>query len=296
LRKDLHEANRFSWNEATLAQNSHRGDQMLFFQQGGSTLYPEELELLGDIRGCSLAHLQCNVGQDSLSLAQMGAHVTGIDISDTAIAIAQNLVSATGIHVQFYRMDIYDWFEQAVDNAQQFDLVFCSYGIICWLSDLAKWARGIAAVLRPEGRFFIVDYHPMMQVFNKDQQRVFSYGTEGGEVRGMTWDNGVSDFVAQTGTGLIGPPSVEGVKDFQNPHQSHEFFWGLGQIVTALVNARLVLMTLREYPYANGYKRFYQMRQDGYRWYLPEDQPAMPMMYSIIAQKPKDTSLPLAIS
>ncbi|BAZ23858.1 putative methyltransferase [Kalymmatonema gypsitolerans NIES-4073] len=87
LRKDLHEENRLSWNEATKAHNSHKGDQAKFFRLGGSTLFPEEKELLGDIAGLSLVHLQCNAGQDTLSLVQLGAVATGVDISDEAIAL-----------------------------------------------------------------------------------------------------------------------------------------------------------------------------------------------------------------
>src|SRR3954469_18087017 len=96
LRKDMHEDNRRSWNAATDAHNSHKADQAAFFRDGGSTLYPEEIELLGDLHGKSLVHLQCNAGQDTLSLAGLGATVTGVDISDTAISFAQQLSTDTG--------------------------------------------------------------------------------------------------------------------------------------------------------------------------------------------------------
>ncbi len=75
MRSDLHEANRLSWNAATRAHNSHKADQAAFFRNGGSTLYPEELQLLGHLDGLRLLHLQCNAGQDSLSLARLGARV-----------------------------------------------------------------------------------------------------------------------------------------------------------------------------------------------------------------------------
>ena len=71
MRKDLHEENRLTWNEATVTHNSHKGDQVAFFRTGGSTLYPEERELLGDIQGLAIVHLQCNSGQDTLSLARL---------------------------------------------------------------------------------------------------------------------------------------------------------------------------------------------------------------------------------
>jgi 2-polyprenyl-3-methyl-5-hydroxy-6-metoxy-1,4-benzoquinol methylase len=96
LRKDLHNENRLAWNEATLAHNSHKNNQAAFFRQGGQTLFPEEQQLLGDVSGLSLVHLQCNAGQDTLSLAQLGAEVTGVDISDTAIAFARELSAASG--------------------------------------------------------------------------------------------------------------------------------------------------------------------------------------------------------
>lgn len=73
MQKHLHEENRLSWNAATEAHNSHKGDQAAFFRSGGNKLYPEERELLGNIEGLSVAHLLCNAGQDTLSLAQIGS-------------------------------------------------------------------------------------------------------------------------------------------------------------------------------------------------------------------------------
>src|SRR5215467_11974926 len=121
MRKELHEENRLTWNEATVAHNSHKGDQAAFFRQGGTTLHLEELELLGDLEGRSVVHLQCNSGQDTLSLARLGAHVTGVDISDTAINFARQLSHDSGIPAVFERMDIYDWLEQTKHSTQRFD-------------------------------------------------------------------------------------------------------------------------------------------------------------------------------
>src|SRR5581483_7586423 len=104
MRKELHEENRLSWNAATVAHNSHKGDQAAFFRKGGSTLRPEELELLGDVRGQAIVHLQCNSGQDTLSMARLGAVMTGVDISDTAIDFARQLSQDSGIPAQWQRM------------------------------------------------------------------------------------------------------------------------------------------------------------------------------------------------
>src|SRR5690242_3739635 len=106
MRKEFHEDNRLAWNEATIAHNSHKGDQAAFFCNGGTTLRPEEVHLLGNIQGLSLVHLQCNAGQDTLSLARLGATVTGVDISDTAIDFARQLAHDSGIAATFLRADV----------------------------------------------------------------------------------------------------------------------------------------------------------------------------------------------
>ena len=132
------EQNRHSWNRATAAHNAHKADQAGFLRDGGTTLFAEELELLGDLRGVELAHLQCNSGQDSLSLASRGARVTGIDISDEAIDFASTLSRDSGIPASFVRSELVQWLETSL---RTYDLAFSSYGTICWMSDLRRWAE-----------------------------------------------------------------------------------------------------------------------------------------------------------
>ena len=129
MRRESHEQNRRSWNLVIPAHDSHKHDQAGFLRAGGSTLFPDELGLLGvtgvggpgarvladmspetgPLAGLDLVHLQCNVGQDSLSLARLGARVTGVDISDEAIARATQLAADAGIAASFVRADVYDW-------------------------------------------------------------------------------------------------------------------------------------------------------------------------------------------
>src|SRR5688500_7390031 len=129
-RKELHEDNRLAWNAATLAHNSHKADQATFLREGGSTLFDTELELLGDIAGKSLVHLQCNAGQDSPSLARRGATVTGVDISAEAITCARQLSADSGIPATFVRADVYDWLAAAAQQMARYDPIFSSYGAI----------------------------------------------------------------------------------------------------------------------------------------------------------------------
>ncbi|BEP68690.1 MULTISPECIES: class I SAM-dependent methyltransferase [unclassified Variovorax] len=282
MKKDLHEANRQSWNAATVAHNSHKGDQAAFFRAGGSTLFPEESALLGDVEGLSVLHLQCNAGQDSLSIARRGARVTGVDISDEAIDFATRLSAESGIAARFERADVYDYFETAAARGERHDLVFCSYGTLCWLSDLGAWARGVAQLLKPGGRFVIVEFHPFALVFDPQWKFHYDYFNDA-----PVPEEGVGDYVAESGDGLVADDRpMPGVQGFRNPHPSFEFTWGVGQVTTALAQAGLAIERFEEYPYTNGWKPFEGMRElGGRRMAPPEGMPRIPLMYALAARR-----------
>lgn len=282
----LREQNRRSWNEATLAHQRHREHEAAFLRAGGSTLFPEEVELLGDVRGCDLVHLQCNAGRDTLSLASLGARVTGVDISDTAIAVAQSLAIETGIPAHFVRMDVYDWLVAAADDSEQYDIAFCSYGAVCWLNDLERWARGLATILRPGGRFVVVDFHPAAAMFDDEWRLSAPYG--GG--RQLTAAEGVGDYVGEAAGGLTPAGSSANGEDFENPHPCHLYQWGVGEVVTALAGAGLVITALHEYPFVNGERCFPSLRETpGRRLVPPDDVPSIPLMFGIAARAPETT-------
>ena len=305
--KQLHEANRQSWNAATAAHNSHKVDQAGFLRRGGSTLFPEEIEILGDIAGRRLVHLQCNAGQDTLSLAQLGASVTGVDISDEAITFASKLSAESGIPGVFHRADVYDWLEAARDRGERFDIVFCSYGAICWLSDLERWGAGISALLAPGGRFVTVDFHPVSMMFSERFELTYPYFGEG---KPLKWEEGVTDYLAVSGPALAPSGFQEGVRDFKNPHPNYEFQWHMGAILTALLKSGLRIEQFHEYPYSNGVKLFDNMRVEtsksqkvetlkarptegsksgcaGHvRMFPPDNVPSVPLMFGLVAVKP----------
>src|ERR671920_2306678 len=129
-RRDLQEQNRLSWNAVVGAHDSHRGDLSRFFSEGGSTLFQEEITLLGELEGRSLVHLQCNSGGDSISLARLGAGATGVDLSDEAVSSARDLAEKTGTRATFERADVYDWLQTAARENRHFDIAFASYGVI----------------------------------------------------------------------------------------------------------------------------------------------------------------------
>lgn len=279
-RPDLHEANRRSWNAATAAHNAHKPGQAAFLRDGGCTLFPEELELLGDIAGRDLLHLLCNSGQDSLCLARRGARVTGVDISDEAVATARALSAATGLPADFVRADACEWLAQAPPRSC--DVAFASYGALCWISDLPLFARGVARVLRPGGRWVSVEFHPLVSLLDEDGHPLRALERDG---EALVWPQGVADYVGDA-QGALSPSGHAEAAPFRNPHAAFEFVHGLGAIVQAFVDAGLALRTLREWPHANGCRLFRDMRAlPGRRWEPGESLPRLPLMYGLVAQR-----------
>lgn len=284
IARDLHEANRRSWNAATRAHNSHKRDQAAFLRGGGSTLFPEELELVGELSGRSLLHLCCNAGQDTLSLARRGARTTGIDISDEAIAFAQKLAIESAIPAEFERADVYDWLPRAARDRRRFDRVFMTYGAICWLSDLDLLFRGIAGVLEHGGRVVSLEYHPAGMIFDDNLQLKYPYFRDAGPER---CEGGVPDYVALSGVAAAPSGWLDGEQNFKNPHVVWEFPHSVSELINAALGAGLQIESLREWPYANGFQPFKNMRElPGRRFALPEGLPELPLMLGLVASKP----------
>lgn len=275
-----HEQNRRSWNAVTPAHNSHKHDQAGFLRDGGSTLFPEELELLGNIDGLRLLHLQCNCGQDSLSLAALGAEVVGVDISDSAIEFADTLSRESKIDARFERADVLDWLDAAAVREERFDRVFTSYGTIGWLADLPRWARGVASVLAPGGRLVLLEFHPLCWSFDREGRLIESYFIDGPiDERG-----GVNDYVGKSAAGLAPMGKAPGIQAFENPEPAKAFQYTVAQTLQVLANAGLFIEQVREYPYANGCLLFEGMESlPGRRYGMPPGVPAMPLMLGVVA-------------
>ncbi len=270
----MHEQNRKSWNAAAAAHNSHKRDQGGFLAEGGSTLFPDERELLGDIVGKRIAHLQCNCGQDSLSLASLGADVTGVDISDAAIDVAQGLSETTGIKCEFVRSDLFDWLES---TDARFDIAFASYGCVGWLSDLARWARGIVRILNPGGRLVCIEFHPLVWSLSKAGLAGDSYFVS----EPISDSDGVSDYVGDA----LAPSGFDpGVGEFQNTERAFSFQWTVASIIQSLIDAGMELDVIREYPHANGCELFEGMhRIEGNRYTVPQGMASIPLMLGLRA-------------
>lgn len=173
MNENYFETNKKLWNEKTDIHLKSDFYEMDDFRKGKSSLKPIELELLGDIKGKSILHLQCHFGQDSLSLAKLGAKVTGLDISDKSIETARQLNDELGLDAKFVCSDVYS----AKDHInEKFDIVFTSYGTIGWLPDMDKWADIIAHFMKPDGKFIFVELHPAIWMYNDTFDKIeFSY-------------------------------------------------------------------------------------------------------------------------
>jgi 2-polyprenyl-3-methyl-5-hydroxy-6-metoxy-1,4-benzoquinol methylase len=167
------EINRALWDEKTAHHVKSDFYDVEGFMQGKTSLKHIELGLLGDVKGKSILHLQCHFGQDSLSLARMGAKVTGVDFSGEAINNARELNEQLGLDATFICTDIYSLPDVLPG---QFDIVFTSYGTIGWLPDMKRWAEVVARYVKPGGTFLLVEFHPVVWMFSNDFSGVqYSY-------------------------------------------------------------------------------------------------------------------------
>lgn len=277
------ERTRRSWNAVVPVHTSHRPGQAAFLAAGGSTLFPEESALLGPVAGRSVLHLLCGTGQDSLSLAAAGATVTGVDLSDAAVTAARRLAVESGIAARFERADVLEWLEAAGRAGASYDIAFASYGVVCWLRDLAAFASAVATVVRPGGRFVLVDFHPVAATFDSDWRHREPYPMGGAPLE----LDGIGDYVGVAAGGLSPGGFAEGVAGFRNPHPVTLYRWGLGELVTAFSAAggsggSWSVERLEEYPFANGERQFARMRElPGARLAPPDEVPSVPLMFGL---------------
>src|SRR6478735_924378 len=115
---------------------------------------------LGDVAGLDAVHLQCHIGTDTLSLGRLGARMTGLDFSGPALDVARRLAEDTGATIEYVRAELYD--AVGALGGERFDLVYTGIGALCWLPSIARWAQVVAGLLRPGGRLFIREGHPVL--------------------------------------------------------------------------------------------------------------------------------------
>jgi SAM-dependent methyltransferase len=267
-------ANRSLWDRWTSIHVAGEFYDLDGFRLGGVRLRPYEIEMVGDVAGRSLLHLQCHFGIDTLSWARLGARVTGVDLSPAAVAAARALAGDLGFpEVRFIESNIYD-LPAVLD--EEFDVVYTSRGVLGWLPDIRAWARVIARFVAPGGRFFITEAHPVLNVFEND-------GVAAGELRLVYpyWEHREPLVFAVHGS--YADPDAE-VGD----ETEHSWDHGLGEIVTALIDAGLRIEALVEHPFLAWKVDFLvEDPADSGEWRLPPGtRGELPLMFSLLASKP----------
>jgi SAM-dependent methyltransferase len=268
-KRDPVAANRRLWDARTPVHVASEFYDVDGFRAGRTSLHDLERAEVGEVKGRSLLHLQCHFGLDTLSWARLGAAVTGVDFSPVAIAEAERLASELAIDAKFIESDVYD-LPDRLDTT--FDVVFTSYGVITWMPDITKWAGVVARFVAPGGFFYMAELHPAAAMLSDEP------GVEDLRI-GYPYRTGSKPL-------LFEEPGT--YADYDAPIQLPEYVWqhGLGDVVTALVNAGLVLEFLHEHD-GTVYQQlpFMHRGTDGW-WRLPNDMPDVPLLFSLRAHRP----------
>jgi SAM-dependent methyltransferase len=261
--------NRRKWDESVALHVASPSYDVPAFIGGRSTLRTIEVEGLAPVRNRSLLHLQCHFGMDTLSWARRGARVTGVDFSGPAVEAARGLAAQTGLDARFVQSNIY---ELPRKLRGEFDLVYTGKGALCWLPDLAKWARIVARYLKPGGRLFFLEDHPAADVYrNEDDADHFQF-----EFPYFATEPQRDEY----------PGTYAATTAKMRNRVSYGWAHPVSEVLNSLSDAGLEIGRIGEYPYSYWHK-FPFMRKDAEGWWrLTRDQDMVPLMWSISASKP----------
>lgn len=262
-------ANQALWNERTPFHAKSDFYDLESFKAGGIRLRDYELAEIGDVAGKELLHLQCHFGIDTLSWARLGARPTGVDYSEPAITLARSLAEELGLDARFVLSPIED-LPEVLDG--DFDVVYTSRGVICWLPDLRRWAEVIAHFLRPGGVFYLNEGHPIMWVLDDE---------DGATTPRLKYPYFASDVPLQFPTKGTYADLTADIKE------PYEYGWvhDIGEVVTSLAQAGLRIEFLHEFPFVEWPLPFVERHDDGH-YYLPETQEGeLPLSFSLKATK-----------
>ncbi len=255
--------NRQLWNARVTPHTESEFYDLPAFKAGKSSLMAIELEELGNVAGKSILHLQCHFGMDTLSLARMGAKVTGVDFSEKAIDVARNLSEELQSDARFICCNVYD-LPQHLD--EQFDIVFSSYGVVGWLEDLSAWGKVVSHFLKPGGVFHFVEFHPVIWMLDDDFKEI-------------AWSYFNVEPIVEEESGTYADRSAP-IKV-----QSVSFNHSLSEVINALTDHNLQLTAFKEYDYSP-YSCFRRLVQKGVNCFQIEGlEGKLPMVYSLQASK-----------
>lgn len=254
--------NKNLWNKKTEHHYNSEFYDVPAFIKGKESLNPIDLELLGNIKGKTILHLQCHFGQDTISLARHGAIVTGVDFSEKAIEKAKELNETVGTNATFITSDIYK-LPEILDET--FDIIYTSYGVIGWLPNMKAWANIIHHFLKPKGEFIMIEFHPVVWMFSYDFKTI-EYDYMGGKP-------------------II--EELQGTYTDQNANiKEASVSWnhGLSTVINAIIKTGLNITDFKEYNYSpyNCFENTVKIDERQFKIKGLEDK--IPMVYSLKAK------------
>ena len=226
---------------------------------------------LGDLTGVRGLHLQCHIGTDTVSLARLGARMTGLDFSAPALAAARDLAARAGVDVTFLEGEVHD--AAAVAGAARYDLVYTGIGALCWLPDVRRWARVVADLLAPGGRLFLREGHPVLWSLDE--------GRTDGLVIGYPYFEEPEPIVFTEEQSYVVSDATLGAAT------THQWNHGLGEIVGAVLEAGLVLTGLVEHRSVPWEALPGRMETVDGEFRLREHPERLPLTYTLQAVRPE---------
>lgn len=272
---DAMEANRRNWNARVPVHTGPDGydlDFMLDDPEAICEVVAFDVERLGDLTGLDVVHLQCHIGPDTISLARLGANVTGLDLAEDAIEAARDLARRCEADVRFVEANVYD----AVDAlGATYDLVYTGIGALNWLPDMRRWAEVVAALLRPGGRLHLFEGHPVGWCISDDSSAddirlEYPYFRPDQPLR-------FEESTSYLGSGTVAEPV------------SYEWAHPLSEVIQGVLDAGLEVTRFEEHRVVP-WRQFpwFEHVPGTYDWsQLPEAQrDIVPLTYTLQARKP----------
>jgi len=266
-------ANLANWNERVaghMAPDGYGVDGFIADPERITNVVRFDSAVLGDVTGQTLLHSQCHIGTDTLSWAKLGARVTGLDFSADAVAAATTIASRLGLDATFVECELYDA-PNHIDG--QFDIVYTGVGALNWLPDIARWGQIMADFVRPGGRFYVREGHPMLAALDDertDRELVVGY---------RYFDTGEPQHWEDTES-YLGSARLENADIYEWPHP-------ISEVVNSLIDAGLVIERMEEHRFLD-WRFFHFMEEVDGAFVLPEDlRDRVPLQYSILTSKPE---------
>lgn len=267
-------SNEANWDARTPVHLASR-----FYGLADKTADPErwfgayEWQDLGELEGRDVLHLQCHLGTETVAFAARGARTVGLDLSGASVSAARALAAESGLDVEYVQANVYDA-ARALDG-RQFDVIYTGKGALCYLPDLPRWAETVAALLRPGGRLYLAEFHPL---FN-------SLGPSPGP------DEGTELLLRHDYLGGRGPVRRDATYTYtdgpavQGATECFEWMHGLDEVINALLGAGLRITGLRESDELP-WPRWPRMVATPQGWWrLPDTAPRIPLLYALLAQR-----------